>query len=197
MLFLSSLSGLEFFQSFSFILQILLIFRQFGFKFSFYQRPQRPRWPPLSGPLFPRLAPRLPPRGLPRTGPPPSGKGFGDRLRAHAGAAVAGRRARAAAGRVGAAMTAAVPLPPPFFWQAQGLVRLTLVLISWQPVRLLMLSGLVRHRLFVRSNISHQLIMILHLRSSGAYVNFGGMGGGKEQSCIQHGIVTFKHTKFK
>ncbi len=43
---------------------------------SVYQRPQRPRWPPLSGPLCPWLAPRLPPRVPPRTGPPPLWLGF-------------------------------------------------------------------------------------------------------------------------
>jgi hypothetical protein len=37
----------------------------------FHQRPQRPRWPPLGGPICPRLAPRWPPRALPRTGVPP------------------------------------------------------------------------------------------------------------------------------
>ncbi len=36
-----------------------------------YQRPQRPRWPPLGSPLCPVLAPRLPPRVPPPTGPPP------------------------------------------------------------------------------------------------------------------------------
>jgi hypothetical protein len=36
-----------------------------------YQRSQRPRLPPLSGPLFPRPAPRLPPRWLSQAGPPP------------------------------------------------------------------------------------------------------------------------------
>ncbi len=36
-----------------------------------YQWPQRPRLPPLSGPLFPRPAPRLPPRWLSQAGPPP------------------------------------------------------------------------------------------------------------------------------
>jgi hypothetical protein len=36
-----------------------------------FQRPQRPRLPPLSGPLFPRPAPRLPPRWLSQAGPPP------------------------------------------------------------------------------------------------------------------------------
>jgi hypothetical protein len=76
MFFSSSLSRLEFLHSFSFIFQISLIFSQFGLRFSFYQRPQRPCWPPLSGPLCPRLAPRLPPRGLPRTGPPPLWEGF-------------------------------------------------------------------------------------------------------------------------
>jgi hypothetical protein len=39
---------------------------------SFYQRPQRPRWLPLSGPLCPWFAPRLPPH----TGPPPLWVGF-------------------------------------------------------------------------------------------------------------------------
>ncbi len=38
---------------------------------NFHQRPQRPRWPPLSGPPCPRSAPRLPPRAVPGTGPPP------------------------------------------------------------------------------------------------------------------------------
>jgi hypothetical protein len=37
----------------------------------YYQRPQRPRWPPLSGPLCPRLPPWWSPRALPRIGPPP------------------------------------------------------------------------------------------------------------------------------
>jgi hypothetical protein len=38
-------------KSFSFIFQLSLIFRLFDFFFDFYQRPQRPRWPPLNGPL--------------------------------------------------------------------------------------------------------------------------------------------------
>jgi hypothetical protein len=36
-----------------------------------HQRPHRPRWPPLSGPVWPRLAPLFPPRALPRIGAPP------------------------------------------------------------------------------------------------------------------------------
>jgi hypothetical protein len=43
---------------------------------SVYQRPQQPRWPPLSGTLCPWLALRLPPRVSPRTGPPPLWLGF-------------------------------------------------------------------------------------------------------------------------
>ena len=38
-------------KSFSFIFQLSLIFRLFDFFFDFYQRPQRPRWLPLNGPL--------------------------------------------------------------------------------------------------------------------------------------------------
>ncbi len=38
---------------------------------TFHQRPHRPRWPPLGGPICPRLAPRWPLRALPRTGAPP------------------------------------------------------------------------------------------------------------------------------
>jgi hypothetical protein len=36
-----------------------------------HHRPQRPRLPPLSGPLFPRPAPRAPLRWLSQAGPPP------------------------------------------------------------------------------------------------------------------------------
>ncbi len=122
---------LEYFTFFFFQKSHLVSFVWTVFK-TFYQRPQRPRWPPLSGPLCPWLAPRLPPCALPPTDLPPL-----VRVLALAGTGVAGQRARAAAaaGRVWAAKSAVAPLPRPFSWQAQGLAQQTPVLLSCWPVR--------------------------------------------------------------
>jgi hypothetical protein len=75
-IFFFPLARLEFFTFFIIFLKISLSFLLCVRFQTFYQRPQRPRWPLLSGPLCPRLAPRLPPRALPRPGPPPLWVGF-------------------------------------------------------------------------------------------------------------------------
>ncbi len=83
----------------------------------------------------------------PRTGPPPSGWGFGVRIRALAETAEAGRRARAAAERVWAAKSAVAPLPRPFFGGRRGWHdRLqTCSLVCWPAF--LAASDQVRHQL--------------------------------------------------